>query len=215
MNKQSIIKALQEARANAKKRKFSQTVELIVNFKLLNLKNPEHQQDFFLQLKHPWKKVKICGLVDGELIDQSKKHFDKTITKEEFVKYKDKKEVKKLAREYDFFVAQAGVMPQVAQTFGRYFGPINKMPNPKAGQVVPPNANLEIIKKKLQTTIRVLIKSVPLYQIGIGKEEGKDEEIAEDILNIHDQLARHLPAEQQNIRSMYVKLTMGKPVKVE
>lgn len=215
MNKENIVKAIQEARKESKKRNFSQTIELIVNFRMLNLKNPEHQQDFYMSLKHPWRKPKICGIVGGELADQSKKFFDKTITAEEFPLYKEKKAVKKLAREYDFFVAQASLMPQVAQVFGRYFGPINKMPNPKAGQVVPPNANLDVVAKKLRNTIRVLVKSIPMYQIGVGKETSKDEEIAEDVLSIYDQLAHHLPAEQQSIKSMYVKLTMGKPVKVE
>ncbi len=216
MNKEQLLNALKEARGNAKKRKFPQTVELIMNFKGLNLKSPDHQVDFYMSIKHPWKNTKVCGLVAAELTDNSKAALDNTITSEEFAKFDgNKKDIKKIAREYDYFVAQANLMPQVAKTFGRFFGPLNKMPNPKAGCVVPPNANLEQVKDRLNKTIRVFVKTIPMFQLGVGKEESKDEDIAEDVLAIYNQIIHHLPAEQQNVKSVYVKLTMGKPVKVE
>jgi len=216
MDKETIIKSLKKARENAKKRNFSQTFELIMNFKGLNLKNPEQQIDFYTILKHPFRSVKICGLVGEELLDNSKNTFDDTIFSEEWDKFKgNKKDIKILARKYDYFVGQANLMPKIATIFGRYFGPLGKMPNPKAGCVVPPSANLEVIKAKLNKQIQIKVKSIPVLQIPIGKEAGKDEEIAEDIYSIYDQVVHKLPGESQNIKSIYVKLTMGKPVKVE
>ncbi len=215
MNKKDVIESLKKARKDAKKRNFSQTVELVINFRGLNLKNSDQQLDFYLPIKHPWKKMKICGFVGAELLEQSKKAFDKTIFSDEFQKYKDPKVIKKLAREYDYFVAQANLMPQVATAFGRFLGPVGKMPNPKAGCIVPPNANLETVKQKLNNMISIKVKTIPLYQLGMGKEESKDDEIAEDIMSIYDQVIHHLPGEKQNIKSVYVKLTMGKSIKVE
>jgi len=215
MDKKQIIESLKKAREGAKKRNFSQTVELIIGFKGLNLKNPEQQMDFFVPIKHPWKQLKICGLVGPELLEQSKKVFDKTILADDFEKFKDKKLIKKLARDYDFFVAQANLMPQVATTFGRFFGPLGKMPNPKAGCIVPPNANLEAVKQRLNKMIAIKVKTIPVLQLGMGKEASKDEEMAEDIMAIYDQVIHHLPAENQNIKSVYVKMTMGKAVRIE
>ena len=215
MNNKDVITALKKAREGAKKRKFSQTIELIINFRGLNLKNPEQQLDFYMPIKHPWKELKVCGIDGGELLEESKKSLDTTVFSDELGSYSDKKKIKKLAKAHDYFVAQADLMPQVATTFGRVFGPIGKMPNPKAGCVVPPNANLEALKQKLNKTINVSVKTVPLLQLGMGKEESKDEDMAEDIMSIYDQVIHHLPGEKQNIKSVYVKLTMGKPERIE
>jgi len=216
MNKEQLLKALKEARGNSKKRNFPQTIELIMNFKGLNLKSPDHQVDFYMSIKHPWKDTKVCGLVAAELTDSSKAALNHTIKSDEFAKYDGKKkEIKQIARQYDYFVAQANLMPKVAKTFGRFFGPINKMPNPKAGCVVPPNANLEQVKERLNKTVRIYVKTIPMFQVGVGKESSKDEDIAEDVMAIYKQVVHHMPAEQQNVKSIYVKMTMGKPVKVE
>ena len=111
MDKETIKKAIEELKKS--KRKFNQTYDLIIVLKNLNLKKPEEQVDFFQQLHFSsGKKIKVCGLVGSELIGQAKEVFDTAIVDDDFPKYvKDKKAVKKLAKEHDFFVAQATIMP--------------------------------------------------------------------------------------------------------
>ncbi|MBW3000140.1 50S ribosomal protein L1, partial [Candidatus Woesearchaeota archaeon] len=63
MNKETIQKALKELREKAKKRNFTQSIDLIFNLKGLNLKNAEQQMDFYLQLHYDkGKKSKVCAL---------------------------------------------------------------------------------------------------------------------------------------------------------
>ncbi|MBW3020280.1 hypothetical protein KY334_03210 [Candidatus Woesearchaeota archaeon] len=215
MDKKEIVKALKEAQEKSKKRNFNQTFELVMSFRNLNLKSPEGQLDFYSVFKHPFRKMKICGLVGEELLDSSKKVFDETIFVDNFEKFKDdKKAIKKLARKYDYFVGQANLMPQIATVFGRFFGPLGKMPNPKAGCVVPPSANLEAVKTKLNKQVHIKVKTAPVYQIAVGKEDGNLDNIAEDINNIYEQVVHKLPGEYQNVKSLYVKLTMGKAVRL-
>ncbi len=216
MNKQSIIKALQQAREKAKKRKFSQRVDLIITLKGLNLKRPDDQVEFFAQLPHgTGKKVSVCAFVGPDLVDEAKKVCDEVITPADFEKYKDKKLLKKLANKHDYFIAQGDLMAKVAATFGRALGPRGKMPNPKAGCVIPPKGAIKPVYEKLQKTAKIVAKKQLAVQLPVGSEEMKDEEIAENILTIYDQLIHHLPQEKNNVKSVYVKLTMGEPVMIQ
>ena len=217
MNKETVVKTLKELKEKSKKRNFSQSIDLIINLKNLNLKNPEEQVDFFTPLHYSkGKKVKVCALVGPELHPEAEKVCDMVIDQKDFDKYAaDKKLTKKLAKEYDFFIAQANIMAKVATTFGRVFGPKKKMPNPKAGCVVPPKAALKPLYDKLQKTVRVYAKERPIIQIAVGNESMKDEEIIDNIMTIYDQIIHHLPGEENNIKSTFIKFTMGAPVKVK
>lgn len=214
MKKESLIKAIEELRKPENKKKFAQSFDLIVNLKDLNLKNPEEQVDFFTSLKHATSKVRVAALVGAEMTE-SAKVCDTVVKQSEFENYKDKKAAKKLANEHDFFIAQADIMPKVAQTFGRVLGTRGKMPNPKLGSILPAKAPVEPLYNKLQSTVRISAKKTPVIQVKIGTENMKDEEIIENALLIYDQVIHHLPKERSNVKNTMLKLTMSKPVKVD
>ena len=176
MNNEELKEAIENVKKNSPKRKFNQSYDLIINIKNLDLKKTENHVDLFVHLNHErGKKIKICGLVGPELKEASKEVLDKTIVVDEFEKYiKDKKLIKKLTEDYDFFVAQANIMPKVAAAFGKVLGTRGKMPNPKAGCIVPPNANLSAVSKKLQHTVRVSVKTGPLFQCRVGNEKSEE-----------------------------------------
>jgi large subunit ribosomal protein L1 len=215
MDKSIFLDTLKSAKAASPKRNFKQSVDLIINLKDLDLKKNENQIDMFVAMHYSTGKVpKICGLVGPELSEQAKSTLDFALLQDGFKDYKEKKQVKKLANQYDFFIAQANIMPQVAAAFGRVFGPRGKMPNPKAGCVVPPNANLGVLKERLKKMIRVSAKKDPLIQAMVGKDDQKEEEVVDNIMTLYNQLIQALPNERHNIKSMFLKLTMGKPVRV-
>ncbi len=197
-------------------RKFKQTVDLIINLKGLDLKKPEHQVELFLQLpKYKGKKSKICALVGPEMGDSAKNSMDAYVTLPDFDKYQqDKKLIRKLARENDFFVGQATIMPKIATVFGRTLGPKGKMPNPKAGCIVPPNANLKTVHDKLENTVKMSGKKAPIMQSIVGNQDSNVEDIIENIKFIHGNVVHALPQGENNVKSIYVKYTMGKPIKV-
>jgi large subunit ribosomal protein L1 len=216
MNKKLIAESLAKAR-ESKKRNFSQSIDLIVNFKDLDLKKPEHQVDFYFHLPKPTEKVKkVCAFVDADMASEAKETCDGVVTLDEFPKFAaDKKLMKKLATEYDFFISQATIMPKVATTFGRVLGPKGKMPNPKAGAIFPPKASLKPVVERFRQTVRVNIKMAPILQCLVGTEKMTDEDIAENCATLYDQLIHALPSETANIRTIFMKLTMGKPVKLK
>lgn len=213
MKKEDIKKTLEEVKKSPK-RNFSQTYDLIINLKNLVVK--QNPVDLFVTLHHSkGKKVKIAAFVDQLLSEQAKKNCDLVIKDTEFEDYKDVKKLKKLAEEYDYFIAQANLMAKIAAVFGKVLGTRGKMPNPKLGCVVPPNANLEPLVKKLNCTVRLSAKKATNLQCIAGKENQNEEEIIDNILTIYQTVLKNVPNEAQNIKDVYLKLTMGKPVKIE
>ncbi len=211
-----FVEAIKKLREVNKKRKFVQTAELQVGLKDLDLNKVENRIEDFVILPHGLgKKRKICAFVGPETYEEAKQVFDKVILVDEFSQY-DKKKAKKLAREFDFFVAQANIMPQIAKTFGRYLGPLGKMPNPKFGQLFPPKgAKLNNLYDRLQKMVILSAKKVPLIYVPFGVETMKDEELAENLETIWNSLVGKLPNKEGNIKTAYIKFTMSKPVKIK
>jgi large subunit ribosomal protein L1 len=212
MNKEEIQKALAQVKAQPT-RKFSQSYELIINLKNLVIK--QNPLDFFVTLHFPkGKKIKVAAFVGTQLQDQAKEYCDLVISESDFGKYSDKKELKKLADSYDYFIAQANLMPTVAKTFGKVLGIKGKMPNPKLGCVVPPNANLEPLVSRLNLAVRMQAKKATNLQCMVGKENQPDTEIVDNILTVYTMTLKQLPNEIQNVKSVILKTTMGTPVKI-
>ena len=218
MEKTDLINAVKKLKSDPSKRNFAQSVDLIINLHNLDMKKQESNVDTYIALHHDrGRKLKICAIVGPELADSAKQVCDGTITSEEMVRvYKDnKKAIKKLANQYDYFIAQATIMPQIATVFGRVFGPRGKMPNPKAGCVVPPNANLKIVYDRLQKLLRVQTKNQPAIKCLAGNEKMPDEHLVDNIDTIYKGILQVLPNAENSVKDISIKLTMGKPIKVE
>ncbi len=215
MNKEDIKKTLQAAKKNSAKRNFNQSIDLNVVLKGIDIKKSDQNVNSFVTLHYQTgKKVSVCALVGPELKAQAEEVCDHTITDGDFGKYQNKKDAKKLARKYDFFIAQATIMPKIATAFGRVFGPKGKMPNPKAGCVVPPNANLKPLYEKLQKTVRLQTKNQPIVQTRVGIEDQAENEVVDNIFTVYDNLSHNLPNGEQNIKKSLIKLTMGKSYRI-
>ena len=216
MNDTQIVQAIDAVKSSAKQRKFTERIDLIVNLKDVDLKKPDNHVDFFIALPSaPGKVRKIAALVDSELLDEAKAHADLVIPLERFAEYaKNPGQMKKLAAEYDFFIAQANIMKEIAANFGRILGSRGKMPNPKGGMVVPPKAQLGPIVERLKRTVHVRIKAAPIFQAGVGAMDQDPSEIAKNVSTLYKQLLDSLPNQETNVRSVYLKSTMGEPVKV-
>ena len=217
MEKEQLINALKALAQISPKRNFKQRYDLVINLKDLDMKKPENHVELFITLPYPTgKKITVGCLVGPELAEQARATCKDVITQDQFktLATGDKKVLKKLANKIDYFIAQATIMPDVAKTFGRVFGPRGKMPNPKAGCVVPPNANLKLLVERLGKTIKVSAKVQPSIKCAVGTEPMTAEQIAENVMAVYKQVVDKLPNEKNNIKNVMLKLTMGKPVKV-
>ncbi|MEX0921007.1 MAG: hypothetical protein WDZ62_01965 [Candidatus Pacearchaeota archaeon] len=200
-----LEKALKELREE-KKRKFDQTVDLVINLKKFDLK--KNQSSFLVNLPNKFRDKKVCAFLEVK-----NKDID-TITPKDFKKYSDKKELKKLVKKYDFFISQANLMPKVATTFGRALGPAGKMPSPQLGILTDVNQKeIDEIKEKINKNVKIRIKE-PCLKLAVGKESMDDEKIIENIGSIYDEILKFLPLGKENIKNIKVKFTMTKPKKI-
>ncbi len=207
MNKEKILESLKNLRENKKKRNFDESLDLIINLKDFDIK--KNSVNLFLELPHKVKDRKIAAFLN------KKSNVVDTITKEDFDKYKDKKEIKKLVKNYDFFIASANLMPQVASTFGKFLGPAGKMPSPQIG-IIREETEKEIKNaiEKFDKIVRIKSKE-PSLKFCVGKESMKDEEIAENIIKAYNTILDNLPKKKENVKNVKIKFTMSKPIKVE
>ncbi len=212
MDKKHFTQGVQVLRQNTEKKKFTQSVEIIINFKGLDPKREDHKINTFLTLPFSrGKQITTTALVGNDLSTKAKAVCNNVVQVEQF-KTLEKSKIKKLAETTTFFLAQSTIMPQVAATFGKILGPRNLMPNPKAGCVIPPTAEIKPAIDRLQKTVRLETKNEPVIKAVIGIESMKDEELVENAFAVFSTILHMLPQEKHNIKSVMVKLTMGKPI---
>ena len=158
--KEELKKILVDLR-NEKERKFDQTVDLILNLQKFDVK--KNALNFFISVPYKIKDKKICAFLESK-----NKNVD-TITPEEFKRYADKNEIKKIVKKFDFFIAQGSLMPKVATVFGRALGPSGKMPSPQLGIILnADDKSIKEVKNKIDHSIKIKVKE-PSIKIQIGR----------------------------------------------
>jgi len=199
-----IKKALEELRKE-KKRKFIQTVDLVVNLKNFDVR--KEALNTFVTVPNPSEK-KIAAFLNkrSSVVD--------SITETDFEKYNDSKKIKKLAKKYDSFMANATLMGKIASKFGRVFGPMNKMPSPQAG-VIPKEDDdaIKAMLDRMKKSIKVRNKEMAI-KLPIGKESMSDLHLEENIKAVMKELENKLPRKNDNVKEVLLKFTMTKPIKI-
>jgi len=208
-----LVEGIEKAKNNSKKRNFTQSVDLIVNLRDVDPKKPEHRMLELIELPNPVSKdVKVCVIGSGQFALEAKRlGADKVIEREELEALaKNKKMARKLAQSYDFFIAEAPLMPLIGRALGSLLGPRGKMPTP-----VPSNASLNEVLDKHKKLVRIRVRDQPTIQCRVGVENMDSEKIAENILTILRKIEEKFGSLARYVSSILVKTTMGKPVKIE
>ena len=212
LDQKTILAAVKEAKEKSQKRKFNQSIQLVLKLQDIDMKAPESKIQEVIELPNSLEKPnKICVIASGELALKARKaNADHVIERGELESLAGKKqEMRKVANSYDFFIAEAPLMPLVGKTLGSVLGPRGKMPIP-----VPPSADIAALMNKNRKTITVRLRNQPILQNRVGMENMKDEEIAENIQTVLRVLEGKLKKGMKNIKSAYIKTAMGPPIRV-
>lgn len=214
INAENMLNVIKEVKEKAEKRNFTQSVELIINLRDIDMKKPEGRIHEVIELPHApkGKQNKICVVASGELALKAKKaKADLVLSRAELEAIaQDKKKQRELAQKYDFFLVEAPSMPIVGRILGKFLGPRGKMPVP-----VPPSAPIEKLIDKYRKTVIVRLRGQPVLQCRVGTEDMDDKEILENVQTVLRAVEAKLKRGAKNIRNMYLKTAMGKPVKVK
>ncbi|MGP8128415.1 MAG: 50S ribosomal protein L1 [Candidatus Bathyarchaeia archaeon] len=188
--KDDISRALGELRKNLTKKKFTQSIELVVRLREVDLKKPENRINEAIPLPNPPENaLKICVIASGDLATRAKSAgADMLVGRQEIENLaKDKKGARKLAQQYDFFIAEAPLMPLVGRALGSFLGPRGKMPTP-----VPPNAPIDQVIVNHRKMVRVRMREQPVLSCRVGTEAMPDEKLVENIQAVVSRIEQKL-----------------------
>jgi large subunit ribosomal protein L1 len=205
------VKAVKKALESRKKRGFIESVDLAINLKDVDLSVPKNRIQEDIILPHGrGRSVKICVFGSDELAMKARKVANRVITPEELGTIADdKKEAKKVANDFDYFIAEAPLMPTIGKRLGIVLGPRGKMPKP-----IPPGADPKPIIDNLNRSISIRSKDKMTFHTPVGNAEMDPELIADNIDSVIKRVASRLERGTMNIASAYVKTTMGPAEKV-
>lgn len=207
--KEDLTRAIKKVKSS-KKRNFLQSVDLIIGLRDIDLNKPENRISEQISLPNGLgKEIKIALIGGGELARKAKGKVDRVISKRKLESLaENKKEAKKIAKNYDFFLAQPELMSGIASRLGPILGPLEKMP-----EVVPPRSDLKKIVERLKKTVRIKAKKQPVIHTTVGTEQMEDRKLVENTMAIFKKLREKVQPRQ--VRKVFVKLSMGKPVRIQ
>ena len=218
MNKNLVMHTLQKARDSAKKRKFEQSVDFIVNFKGIDFKKESNRIDVSVNLPFGSGTTETKTLVfarDKHFAEQLNTKVQKIVMEDEIEALsKSKKDVQQLVEEFNVVLAEGPVMLTVAKFLGQQLAPKGKMPKPIQSSV----REVESVVSSLGSSIKISNKKgkfMPLINLSIGRETMNDEQLTENALAVYNAILSAINNNTQSIKSVMLKLTMGPAVKVE
>jgi large subunit ribosomal protein L1 len=230
IDKTKIASALEIAKEKAvlkmdgkpdKVRKFDEAVDLILNIRDLDIKNPNNRIEQEHMFPHPVhdEHYKVCFFAAGDLEMNLKNRGLSVIDSDalDTLAKKPNKDKKQVAQKYDYFVAQSELMRNVAKVMARFLGQRNKMPKPqpKGFGVISTNENLDNYMDQLKRVVKLDMKKQLLLQVKVGHKTQDSTDLMENIESLLSFLGSKLPNGTNNIKSMYIKTTMGPAIKVE
>ena len=181
------IDAIKKAVESAPERKFPETVEVAINLRDIDLSVAKNRLDEEVVLpKGRGKPIKVCIFASGQLAFKAKDAADLIVTPDQIEDLAgNKRKARQMAEEYDFFIAEAPLMPVIGKRLGQVLGPRGRMPRP-----IPATADPA-----------PMIRSMSV------------EDLAENLDFLLQRVTAKLERGKFNIHSAFVKTTMGPSVR--
>jgi len=203
------IKIITE-KAKEKPRKFVESVELQIG-----LKDYDTQRDKrfsgSVKLPHvPRPRMKICVLGDAVHCEGAQK-LDMPFKSVDDLKKlnKNKKMVKKLAQQFDAFMASQALIPQIPRLLGPGLNKAGKFPTMITG-----SDSIEEKATDIRSNVKFQLKKVLCMGVACANVGMSDDEIRHNTLMSINFLVSLLKKNWNNVGSLTLKSTMGPPQRI-
>ncbi len=195
---------------NKGKRKFKQTVELAVNFKGIDFSNQNNRLNLNILLPNGRGKQSKTAVfaTDRSVIEEARNAGAEVINGSDIPTIANDKQKLSSLLGYNL-LAQPALMPTIARYLGQFLGPRGKMPKP-----IMPGTSIQraIDEAGRQVTIKTSGKFLPTVHCPVGTEDMEPSKIFENIKEVLNGITSKI--NKNNIKSIYVKLTMSKPMRL-
>ena len=178
VDKTQIISAVTAAMEQAPKRKFQESIDITINLKHVDMAQPKNRIDETILLPQAIGVKKIAVLGKGDIVSQARNAgVDIIIGPEEIERLGGApREARKLAGQYDYFLAEPAVMPLVGRWLGQRLGPRGKMPQP-----IPMGQDITPIVERLRNSVKIRSKDRLNMSVKIGNTAMSAEAVAENV----------------------------------
>ncbi|PSQ39373.1 50S ribosomal protein L1 [Halobacteriales archaeon SW_5_70_135] len=211
MADEDIETAVQRALEDRPERNFTESVDLAINLRDLDLNDPSNRIDQSIVLPEgTGQDTQVVVFADGETAVRAEDAADEVYGPDELEDLADDEdEAKDIAAETDFFVAEQEFMQDIGRYLGTVLGPRGKMPTPLA-----PDDDVVEEVTRLRDSVQMRSGDRRTFHALVGSEEMSADEIADNIDVIVRRLHADLEKGPMNVDTVYVKTTMGPAVEV-
>jgi len=209
---ENITQAIQAALAAAPKRKFVESIDIAFTIKDVDLKNPNNRIKEEIRLPSGrGKEIKVAMFATGEAASKAKDAGIKVISPQEIEDLgSNKGRAKTIANQHDFFLSEVPHMGLIGRYLGTVLGPRGKMPRP-----VPPTLDPGVLANGLRSTVVVKSGDKMTFHATFGTVEQSENDLVANAMEIYNRVIGKLERGAGNIRSVYIKTTMGPAQKLE
>ena len=211
MADQDIENAVSRALEESAPRNFTETVDLAVNLRDLDLNDPSNRIDESIVLPAgTGQETSIVVFAEGETALRAEDAADQVLDSDELADLGDDDDAAKdLADDTDFFLAEEALMQDIGRFLGTVLGPRGKMPDP-----ISPDDDVVEMVDRLRKSVQIRSGERRTFHTRVGAEDMSAENIGDNIDVILRRLHADLEKGPMNIDSVYVKTTMGPAVEV-
>ena len=207
----SIEEAVSSALEGAPSRNFTETLDLAINLRDIDLNDPSNRVDESIMLPSgTGQETRIVVLAEGETALRAEDVADEVLDGDDLEDLgDDTDEAKDLAEETDFFIAEEAMMSSIGRFLGTVLGPRGKMPTP-----LGPDEDVVETIDRMKNTVQVRSGDRRTFHTRVGAEDMTADEVADNIDVIVRRMTADLEKGPQNIDRIFVKTTMGPAMEV-